>query len=252
MSILLRRLSVAGLCTVAALPCAAQSLRGSKASVDRMYRRALAERLTFYETPRGVRNAVAAGRLERLEPGDNYALHRVGYPFVQSATATFVERLAAQYRATCDEPMQVTSAVRPATRQPPNSVARSVHPTGMAVDLRKPTDAKCRSWLRERLLELERVGVLEATEEYGPPHFHVAVYPTAYRRYVASQDRATQSKSLATVGSTGATKYRVRRGDTLWAIARAHDTTVRAIRVANRLAGTVIRPGDEILIPRGP
>jgi hypothetical protein len=178
-----------GLVVVAASPCAAQSLEGSNASINRMYRHARAERLSFYETPRGVRNAVAAGRLVRLAPNDDYTLHKVGYPYARPTTLTFVERLGAQYRAACDEPLPITSAVRPATRQPANSVGRSVHPTGMAIDLRKPDDAKCRRWLRDTLLELERAGVIEATEEFGPPHFHVAIFPTPYRRYVAERTR---------------------------------------------------------------
>ena len=159
-----------------------------------MYRRARAERLTFYETPRGVQRAVTAGRLERLVPDGSFELYKVGYPFVQAASKTFVERLGAQYSSECGEPLIVTSAVRPATRQPANSVARSVHPTGMAIDLRKPNDPGCRSWLRQTLLQLERAGVLEATEEHGPPHFHVAVYPTAYRRYVAQRSRAADAR----------------------------------------------------------
>ena len=160
-----------------------------------MYRRARAERLTFYETPRGVQRAVTAGRLERLVPDGSFELYKVGYPFAHAASKTFVERLGAQYSNTCGEPLVVTSAVRPATRQPANSVARSVHPTGMAIDLRKPNDPDCRKWLRSTLLDLERAGVLEATEEFGPPHFHVAVYPTAYRRYVAQRTRSADAGS---------------------------------------------------------
>jgi hypothetical protein len=177
---------------VIAFPCAGQSLDGSDESVDRMYRHARAERLSFYETSRGIRSAVKAGRLKRLVPTNDFALHAVGYPYARSTTLTFVQRLGAQYRDVCGEPLVVTSAVRPATRQPANSSARSVHPTGMAVDLRKPDDAKCRRWLRETLLELEGAGVIEATEEFAPPHFHVAVYPTQYRRYVESRARASR------------------------------------------------------------
>ncbi len=234
-------------CALAGAPCAAQSLRGSDESVARMYRHARAERLPFYETSGGVRRAAARGGLERLVPNEDFTLHEVGYPFVQAATLTFVQRLGAQYRAACGEPLEVTSAVRPETRQPPNSVAHSVHPTGMAVDLHKPEDAACRRWLRETLLELEGAGVLEATEEFAPPHFHVAVYPAPYRRYVAARLQVAQ----AGLTSSGMTTYRVRPGDTLSEIARAHDTSVSAIRTANHLETTLIKPGDEILIPPG-
>src|SRR6478735_7452392 len=153
----------------------AQSLRGSRASIDRMYRHARSERLSFFQTPASVRRAVDARRLVRLEPDSSYELHEVTYPYVRPATRTFVRRIARQYLVACGEPLIVTSAVRPATRQPGNSTARSVHPTGMAVDFRKPQTGDCLRWLRGTLLDLEGDGVLEATEEQSPAHFHVAV-----------------------------------------------------------------------------
>ncbi len=245
----------AALCALApAKRAAAQSLHGSPASINRMYRRARAERLSFFETPAGVRKAVAAGRLVRLVPDANFTLHEVGYPFVRPPTRTFAERLGAQYKAACGELLEVTSAVRPATRQPPNSVARSVHPTGMAIDLHKPEDRDCRSWLRTTLLELEDTGVIEATEEFSPPHFHVAVFPTPYKRYVAARTRqADQAPGvrLASSGAVDVSVYSVRQGDTLWDIARAHDTTVKAIRSANHLDDVVLQPGQKLVIPAG-
>jgi hypothetical protein len=168
----------------------AQSLHGSSASVERMYRRARAEHLSFFQTPRSVRTAVSKGLLVRLVAEPTFKLHQVGYPYVRPATRTFVRRLAGEYASACGTPLVVTSAVRPATRQPGNSVAHSVHPTGMAVDLRKPADPVCLRWLRKTLLALEHAGVLEATEEHAPAHFHVAVYPTPYTRYVAARRRA--------------------------------------------------------------
>ena len=194
-------LAGAGLCATAlASPCVGQSLRGSQSSVNRMYYQARAERLSFYETTRGVRSAVSRGQLVELVPNGNLRLHKVAYPYVRPMTRTFVQRLADQYRDACGEPLEITSAVRPATRQPANSVARSVHPTGMAVDLHKSDDAGCLEWLRSTLRELESQGVLEATEEFSPPHFHVAVYPSPYRRYVAAR---SESESKARITSSG-------------------------------------------------
>lgn len=237
--------------SVFARPCAAQSLRGSKASVDRMYRHARAEGLTFYSTSRSVRRAVSSGQLVRLSPNGDFTLHRVSFPYARPTTRTFVERLAAEYHGQCGEPLEVTSAVRPESRQPENSVARSVHPAGIAVDLHKPTDASCLHWLRETLLSLESDGTIEVTEEFNPPHFHVAVFPTPYRRYVRSQTASDDDVTLASSGARNTTTYRVRAGDTIWDIARAHDTTVEAITAANHLTSTVIQPGDELLIPAG-
>ena len=165
-----------------------------------MYREARRERLHFYETSRGVRNAVAAGTLVRLEGDANFIVHDVGYPFVRPATRTFVQRLAGQYHAACGEQLVVTSATRPATRQPANSTKHSVHPTGMAVDLRKP-EGECLTWLRETLLDLEDADLLEVTEEFGPPHFHVAVFPKPYARYAAQRMRT--EKSLAAADDDG-------------------------------------------------
>lgn len=216
-----------------------------------MYRQAQTEDLRFYETAREVRKAVTNGRLQSLAADTEFKLHKVGYPFARPATRAFVKRLGVQYREECGEQLEVTSGVRPATRQPPNSVAISVHPTGMAVDLHKPKDAKCLRWLRNTLIDLENAGVLEATEEFAPPHFHVAVYETPYRRYLAAQTPTGERRQLASNQSVDASSYRVRPGDTLWAIARAHDTTVDALVSANHLGGRVIRPGQELLIPPG-
>jgi len=47
-------------------------------------------------------------------------------------------------------------------------------------------------------------------------------------------------------------RHRVRRGDTLWELARAYRTSVRAIMEANRLSGSTIRPGQDLLIPGSP
>jgi hypothetical protein len=217
----------------------AQSLRGSSSSVNRMYRQARSEDFSFFETSASVRRAVSAGLLVRLDASaDDFELSDVGYPFVRRATLTFVERLAAQYRDACGERLVVTSAVRPETRQPPNSTERSVHPTGMAIDLRHPDNPKCRRWLGDVLLDLEDEGVIEATEEHHPAHFHVAVFSTPYTRYVAARQ-----------ASTAVATYVVRTGDTLSEIARDHDVSVKALVRANGLDDDTILPGQELRIP---
>lgn len=244
----------AGATLIALLPldlCGAQSLRGSPESVDRMYRQAVSEHLSFFETVRGVKRAFAQGLLVRLSPNSEFKLHKVAYPYVRPATRTFVQRLAQQYADECGEPLEVTSAVRPATRQPANSVAQSVHPTGIAIDLHKPEDPACLRWLRGTLLDLEGDGVIEATEEFAPAHFHVAVFPKPYTRFVAAQMQDRKTVRLASSGAADASTYRVRPGDTLWEIARAHETTVAALATANHLNDETIRPGQELVIPSG-
>jgi hypothetical protein len=180
---------------VAALPAAAfllaavpphaataQSLRGSRRSVNRMHDRAVANHLQFYDTFRAVRSAEGRGRFVPLDRGAGYEVAVTGdVPVVLPTTRDFVRRLAGQYRAACGGTLVVTGATRPLDRQLVNSSSRSVHPTGMAVDLRKPS-GRCLTWLRRTLLAQERAGLIEATEEHRPPHFHVAVFPRAGER----------------------------------------------------------------------
>jgi hypothetical protein len=229
-----------------------QSLRGSSASVERMYDEAVREQLSFYESSAGVRQAVAHGDLVPLTPSGDIELHSVAFPYVLPATKTFVERLSEEYARKCGEPLVVTSAVRPESRQPANSSTRSVHPTGMAVDLRRP-ETSCLTWLRRTLLSLEGDGLIEATEEHRPAHFHVAVFGDAYMRFVASTDGATSTADGAVQAGHprehSPTTYRVRVGDSLWSIAQRHDTTVPELMKANRLERTRITPGQVLVIP---
>lgn len=155
----------------------AQSLRGSKAKVNRAYQYAQRQGLAFPESRDAVTNGVRDGEYVPLLGNGNFRLKGVAMPYALPATRDFVVRLAASYRKACRTPMVVTSAIRPATLQErlPNGVAKSVHPTGMAVDLRAPGGA-CRPWLRRTLLAEARRGVVDATEERRPAHFHVIVF----------------------------------------------------------------------------
>jgi hypothetical protein len=224
----------------------AQSLRGSRATVERMYSHASDNGIYFYLTSEGIRRAVQRGALVPLRPNRDYTLHAVSHPYVLPATLTFVERLASQYRQACGERLVVTSAARPRSMRLSNSVAKSVHPTGMAVDLRKPQNPRCRAWLQRTLLSLDAANVIEAIEEFRPPHFHVAVYPAPYTQYVR---RRGGTVHVAAARSAGGDSYRVRSGDSLWAIAQRHGTTVERLRTANRLSSNTLRPGQELVIP---
>lgn len=54
----------------------------------------------------------------------------------------------------------------------------------MAVDLRVPRGPSCRNWLETRLLGLEEADLLDVTREQRPPHYHIALFPSAYRAHV--------------------------------------------------------------------
>jgi hypothetical protein len=166
------------------------TMRGSPASMERQHEVAVAEDFTFAETPAAVADLVARERLVRLTGGPDYTLHRVSFPFARPEVRTFVENLSAEYRKGCGEPLVVTSLTRPRSEQPGNAHKLSVHPAGMAVDFRISKSSKCQKWFEKALLGMERRDLLDATRERNPPHYHVAVFPDAYRAYAARQKPA--------------------------------------------------------------
>lgn len=229
-----------------AAPVQAQSLKGSPASLDRQNRQAREHDFTYLRRPRQVERFVDAGLLLPLTGDGDYVLHDVSFNVARPEVKLFIERLSHQYAAACGEPLVVTSLTRPLSRQPSNASPRSVHPTGMAVDLRRP-EGKCRRWLERVLVSLERQRVIEATRERSPAHFHVAVFPDKYLAYVARLTDRSKTSLLASVA--GPLTHVVRRSDTLWAIARQYGSTPEHIRQANGLKSDVIRPGQTLEIP---
>jgi hypothetical protein len=223
----------------------AQTLQGSRASMDRQVRAAQQHDFTFIDTPERVRFFADQGWLVRIESTRDFVVKNdVRYPYARPEVKLFAERLGRQYRRACGEQLVVTSLTRPTTRQPRNASDRSVHPTGMALDLRYSWNRACREWLQGVLASLERQGVLEATLERNPRHYHVALFPRPYANYVASL-------AARGVGGTELLEYRVRRGDSLWTIARAHGTTVGELRDMNGIRGSRIYVGQVIDVPQG-
>ena len=234
------------LCGAFATPVQAQSLRGSRSSLDRQNAQARQHDFTFLEGPSDLRRFVDAGLLVPLDGGAPYQLHDVSFGVARPEVKLFIERLSAQYHAACGERLVVTSLTRPASRQPSNASSRSVHPTGMAVDLRVPAGA-CRRWLESTLVSLERERVIEATLERSPLHYHVAVFPS---RYVEHVSRLTGQPAPAVVATVQApSRHTVRRTDTLWDLAKRYGTTPTRIKAANGLRSNVIRPGQVLEIP---
>jgi LysM repeat protein len=216
----------------------AQSLEGSRTSMSRQTREALRHDFSYLETRTRVSRFVEAGLLVPVENTSDYELHAVSYPYARPAVRVFLERLAGQFRAACGEKLTVTSLTRPISEQPANSSSDSVHPTGMAVDLRVPATRACRDWLNQVLLSLESAGVVEATREHNPPHYHVAVFPASYEEYVASRGMTPE-------------EYIVRRGDSLTSIAARTGTSISALRAANGIDGDLIRVGQALSVPGG-
>ena len=163
---------------------AATGLGGSRATLLEVYQIAKRNDFTFLRTAAQVREFVEKERLVEVTENEHLEVHRVSFPYTRPILKTFIERLAEQYHHATGDKLVVTSLTRPKSMQPRNSSPWSVHPAGMAIDLRVPQDRDARKWLEETLLELEAGNLLDVTRERRPPHYHVAVFPEAYEAYV--------------------------------------------------------------------
>lgn len=259
------------LATAAAPHLKAQSLLGSRSSMLRQNEAAREHDYSYLRTSSDVYRFVERGLLVKLRGNSDYALASgyVSFPYARPEVKLFVERLSDQYRAACGERLVVTSLTRPMDRQPANASHLSVHPTGMALDLRRSARASCRQWLESTLLLLEDKNVLEATREKHPPHYHVSLFPNQYLRYLDSKDElpriqvakvekveedeapksTSSSKSKVAKASSRSKKYKVGRGDTLWEIAQRHGVSVTTIKKANGIRSSRLRPGQTLSIP---
>jgi LysM repeat protein len=247
-----------------------ESLRGSKASVEKMYDFAQRYRYPFYLTPTNIDTAIAHGRLVELTGDSTYELTRgVQENYATREAKQFVTMFAPQYLHACGSPLTVTSAARALSRQPRNANPHSVHPAGIAVDIRRPPPGPCLNWVRNALAQLEAQGIVEAIEELHPVHLHVAVLeapgakfvlPNLVQGMVAAARVPPTPAVFATVVSVangevgpparGVRTYVVRQGDTLYDIANKTGVSVQALAAEN---GNVVRgalkPGTTLKLP---
>lgn len=158
------------------------SLSGSPESMARQNAVARQYGLPFVRTPAELRRLAARGELVPLPGNADYeVVEEVSSRMARPEVRGFLESFAAGYRRACRERLVVTSLTRPRNRQPPNAHPLSVHPAGIAMDLRISQKPACRRWLENTLLAMERKQLLDITREQTPPHYHVALFPDAYR-----------------------------------------------------------------------
>jgi hypothetical protein len=246
----------------------AQALRGSTTAMRKQNNIAHEQDYSFLRSAGDVREFVEKGLLVPVRSSSAFKLADVSFPYTRPAVKTFIERIAPQYKSACGEKLVITSLTRPLSRQPRNASHLSVHPAGMALDLRTSRRSSCRKWLEGTLLSLESKGLLEATRERRPSHYHVAIFPAAYLSYVTEltgdtklAERSVKGEpikiatvakpnyaSVVAVPETGS-GYKVRRGDSLWSIAKKHGVTVAELRLANGLRSSTIKAGQRLQIP---
>jgi hypothetical protein len=217
-------------------PAAGQSLQGSYRSVERQVAEADRHSFSRLRDSRQIQRFVRLGLLVRVHPSSDLVLSPgVSYPYARPELQLFLQRLSSQFRAACGERLVVTSLTRPLREQPDNASKRSVHPTGMAVDLRISGSSGCRRWMERVLVNLERGGVVEATRERYPPHYHVALFPQPYTAYLASRRVGVD---------TG-----VRTEDSPVDAPKTHETAIETLQRLNRLPWIQVRPGKAPQLP---
>ncbi len=70
------------------------------------------------------------------------------------------------------------------------------------------------------------------------------------RQVRVAQAARAKAKSKARVASASTGRHRVRKGESLWTIARRNDVSVASLKRANGMRGSSLRPGQTLRIPR--
>jgi hypothetical protein len=201
---------VLGLTLAPAAAARADGLAGSPSSMVHQHEIAVKEDYSFLRTPKDVKSLTTSGALVPVTDNANLTLSKVSYPFARPEVRDFVERFAASYRDAIGAPLVVTSLTRPTSSQPANAHKLSVHPAGMAVDLRVPTSSTARAYLESALLAMEKAGVLDVTRERSPAHYHIAVFAEAYAHYAAQQDSLAATAGAARARAEAAVRSAAR------------------------------------------
>ena len=224
---------------LAPLGSQAQSLRVSGASMDLQNQQAALHGFTFARNSDEVQKLIDSGALVPVRGNRHFMVKEgVTFPYARPEVRDFLANLGRHYSEACGEQLVITSLTRARNRQPRNASKRSVHPTGMAMDLRRSWNRGCRSWIEMTLLTLEVNGILDAMLESRPPHYHVALFPAAWKHRGAEiLDRGEP------------THYQVSRGDTLWKIAKRHNTDVFSVKKINGLRSDSIYIGQVLRLP---
>jgi hypothetical protein len=167
----------------------AQSLDGSRESLIRQNLEAQEQGFSYLRTVADVQEFSNLGLLVAVRGNADYELagDEVSFPVARPEVKTFLDWFGRHYHAGCGEPLVITSLTRPTSRQPHNASEISVHPTGIALDIRRSDRSSCRAWLEANLVDLEGKGVIEATRERWPAHYHVAVFGPALTKYLGGQ-----------------------------------------------------------------
>ncbi len=197
----------------------------------------------FAATKERLLELVKEGTLVELEETESLKFNNVSRPYALPVVAEFVYRIADQYNygQRCG-PLWLNGAARDIAFQQTlgNGSAKSVHPTGMPIDLKSTGHTpRCRDWLENTLLEIEAAKRIDFTKERSPAHYHISVATHEYeawlerRRTVADSETDWLRKALFYEGGPKETVAGYR------AIAWVIRNRARSVDYPNTIAGVV-------------
>ncbi len=234
---------------ISLLPLAVQgqSLRGSTASLDRQERAAQIHDFTYIASPGEVERFVKAGYLVQVRAKRGFRPERgilsfpsSGNPDLHSSACQSVSGgLWGETGGNQHDPAPFSTArkcIRPAPFIPPGWPSTYGGVTARPVDL---------GW-RVLFSHSRGPGCWRPLANSYPPHYHIALFPEPYARYV---DDLSNQPAETRVASADVVAYRVRRGDSLWDIAKSHGTSVDRLKQENDLKGSRIYAGQLLQVP---
>lgn len=164
---------------------------GEVSSSKQQYHYALELKLPFMATESEYQAQIGSGYFIRLE--SPFMEVHAKRPYALPSTVFFVTEMAREYYVFGCGLLVVKDALRLIGERPRNGSLNSVHPAGMAVDIRtKYIPAECADWLRSYVIQKETEGKVDGTQEWKPEHLHIVV-PLQPRGPSLLQDAAAAS-----------------------------------------------------------
>ena len=149
---------------------------GCQTTSEQQLQYALDHQLPRMTTEAEYQSRVDSGYFVRLE--GPFLDVRARRPYALPTTVAFLIRMSQAYSAAGCGQLIIMDALRLTTERPVNGSVYSVHPTGMAVDIRtKYIPIECADWLRAYVSQKEAAGEVDGTQELRPEHLHVVVVP---------------------------------------------------------------------------
>ncbi len=215
--------------------------------------------------PKLLAAATIARNLERYGFGDVQPMPALEFDVVQVPDATSFDVLA-EAAGTTEELIEELNP----------QFVRNVTPPARTVEVRVPVGTAARfttayaeippdqrvTWIEHRVTRGQTLGAI--ARRYGTSVASIRAannYVNPRRLQIGQRLVIPRSRGTGSAGSVGGASARavlaegpvtvtVRRGDTLWAIARRYGTSTGELMAANGLSSAVIHPGDRITVRR--